>query len=548
MTAARERAWAALAAHWQDAARRRIEELFAADPQRFRRRSLALDDLLLDLSKTKIDDHAIELLADLASASGVFERLEAMFAGEAVNTTEARPALHTLLRSTSPEPLLLDGRDVKPEVAAQQARLRAFAEGVRDGAVTGSGGVPFSDVVNLGIGGSHLGPEMVVTALRPYHDGPRVHFVANADPADTADALAGLDPRRTLVLVSSKSFTTPETLANARRAWAWLAQAVGAAEAGRHFAAVTSAVDRAAAFGIPEERVFASWDWVGGRYSVWGAAGLPVMIAIGGSRFGDFQAGAAAMDAHVRQAPLVRNLPVMLALVGVWHAGVCGFPTRAVLPYDHRLRRLPAYLQQLDMESNGKAVSLDGAPLAGHSAPIVWGAVGTNAQHAFFQLLHQGTRVVPCEFLVAAEGHETDADAREQHELLVANCFAQARALMRGRRRAEAEAIMRANGVDARTAARLAPHRSFAGDRPSTTLVFRRLDPGTLGRLLALAEHRTVIEGTIWGVNPFDQWGVELGKELAEGLRGPMSRGDNASATDPSTDGLLAWRARLTAG
>ncbi|SDF82262.1 glucose-6-phosphate isomerase [Limimonas halophila] len=545
-TGARQRAWAALADHWQDLQATRIDEMFTADPRRFQGWSVALDDMLLDISKTKLDGRALDLLADLARAAGVPQRLEAMFAGETVNATENRAALHPVLRAPDQAPRHVDGRDVKAAVAAEDARVRAFAEGVRDGTIAGRDGEPITDVINIGIGGSHLGPALAVRSLRPYRDGPRVHFVANADGADVSDTLRGRDPRRTLIIVSSKSFTTTETLANARTAWAWSARALGEEGVAGHFAAVTAATDKAAAFGIPAERVFRMWDWVGGRYSVWGAVGLPAMIALGTDAFDAFRAGAAAMDAHVREAPLTRNMPVLLALVGVWHANVCGYPTRAVLPYDHRLNRLPGYLQQLDMESNGKAVSADGAALTGHSGPIVWGEVGTNAQHAFFQLLHQGTRIVPCEFLVAADGHEPDA--RDHHDLLVANCFAQARALMRGRCRAETETLLRQQGMDAHTAARLAPHRSFAGDRPSTMLLYRRLDPFTLGRIIALYEHRVVIEGTIWGVNPFDQWGVELGKELATSLHGRVAAREGAPDADPSTDGLLGWRARLADG
>ncbi|MBM3481611.1 MAG: glucose-6-phosphate isomerase, partial [Alphaproteobacteria bacterium] len=391
-------AWAALAAHRLAHRDERPDRLLADDPGRFARFSLALDDLLLDCSKTAIDDEARALLLRLAGATGVERRRDAMFAGERVNATEGRAALHVALRQRGDTPVLVDGQDVMPGIRATLARLRAYAEEVRGGS--------FTDVVNIGIGGSDLGPAMATLALAPFHDGPRLHFVSNVDGAHLADTLARLDPARTLFVVASKTFTTVETMANAASARRWVADALGEAAVPAHFAAVSTALERAAAFGIDASRVFGFWDWVGGRYSVWSAVGLPLMIAIGPARFAGFLDGAHEMDVHFREAPLDANMPVLLGIVGIWHRNACGYPTRAVLPYDQRLARLPAYLQQLDMESNGKRVDAAGAPVARATGPVVWGEPGTNGQHAFFQLLHQGTDIVPCEFLVAANGHE----------------------------------------------------------------------------------------------------------------------------------------------
>ncbi|HCE69779.1 MAG TPA: glucose-6-phosphate isomerase, partial [Ruegeria sp.] len=392
-------------------------------------------------------------------------------------------------------------------------------------------------VVNIGIGGSDLGPAMAVLALAPYHDGPRCHFVSNVDGAHIADTLRGLDPARTLVIVASKTFTTIETMTNARTARDWMQRGGGDPE--RQFAAVSTATDRTAAFGIPGDRVFGFADWVGGRYSLWGPIGLSLTIAIGPDDFDAFLRGAQEMDRHFQSAPWEKNLPVMLALTGIWHHQICGHPSRAVLPYDQRLARLPAYLQQLEMESNGKSVAMDGTALDQAAGPIVWGEPGTNGQHAFYQLIHQGKQVVPCEFMVAARGHEPDL--AHHHRLLIANCLAQSEALMRGRPLDEARAIAAARGVAGDELERQARHRVFAGNRPSTTLIYPRLTPAMLGRIIALYEHRVFVEGVILGINSFDQWGVELGKELATSL-GPVVDGtESAAAKDGSTAALVDY-------
>jgi glucose-6-phosphate isomerase len=497
-----------------------IRALFAADPQRFDRFSASFDDLLLDYSKTAITEPALGLLLDLAAQSGVAARRDAMFAGAKINATEGRAVLHSALRAT--EPVLLDGADVTTDIQATLRRLYEFAEDIRSGGV-------FTDVVNIGIGGSDLGPAMVTAALRPYHDGPLLHFVSNVDGAHLSDTLSRLNPATTLFIIASKTFTTIETMTNAASARAWIAAALGEAAVIRQFAAVSTALEKTAAFGIDPARVFGFWDWVGGRYSVWSAIGLPVIIAIGPARFAEFLAGARTMDAHFRTAPLAENLPVLLALVGIWHRDCCGFPARAILPYDQRLARLPAYLQQLDMESNGKRVKRDGTPVAHPTGPLVFGEPGTNGQHAFYQLLHQGTDIIPCEFLIAGQGHEPAM--RTHHELLIANCLAQAQALLQGRSLAQATA---------KNPPEIAPHKVFPGNRPSVTLAYRQLDPATLGRLIALYEHRIFTEAAIWDINAFDQWGVELGKELATNLLPAVQGRPATTPLDSSTAGLLA--------
>ncbi|KZM48124.1 glucose-6-phosphate isomerase [Labrenzia sp. OB1] len=515
-----------------------LRELFAADPARFETFSARFDDLLLDYSKSRIDTRAFELLIGLARAADVEGRRAAMFAGATINGTEKRAVLHTALRNRSGDPVLVDGQDVMPDVIAVLDAMADFSEAVRSGELTSSSGDAFTDVVNIGIGGSDLGPAMTTLALTPCHDGPELHYVSNVDGAHIADTLEKLDPATTLIIVASKTFTTIETMTNAQTARKWIADALGEDAVGDHFAAVSTALDKVAAFGIDETRVFGFWDWVGGRYSVWSAIGLPLMIAVGPDAFSDFLEGANALDDHFRQAPLENNLPVLMALIGVWNRDALGLSARAILPYDQRLARLPAYLQQLDMESNGKRVKLDGSPVSQETGPLVWGEPGTNGQHAFYQLLHQGTTVIPCEFLVAARGHEDDL--KHHHDLLVANCLAQSEALMQGRTLEEARALLAASGMPDSEAERLAPHKVFPGNRPSMTLVYDMLTPYALGRLVALYEHRVFVEGVIWEINSFDQWGVELGKELATALL-PMVKGDEpADSKDSSTRGLLA--------
>ncbi|MEM1350837.1 MAG: glucose-6-phosphate isomerase [Pseudomonadota bacterium] len=494
--------------------------------------SASAGDMLFDYSKTNIDAQTRAALLELFEAAGVADKRAAMFSGVAINDTEGRAVLHTALRNLDGDAVLVDGKDVIPGVRDTLARMRSFAEDIRGG--------PFTDIVNIGIGGSDLGPAMAVAALSPYHDGPRCHFVSNVDGAHIADTLRGLDAKTTLVIVASKTFTTIETMTNARTARAWMIEHGG--NPSEQFAALSTAEKMTADFGIPAARVFGFEDWVGGRYSMWGPIGLSLMIAIGPKAFGAFLRGGQAMDTHFQHAAPEENLPVMLALVGIWHAQVCGYASRAVLPYDQRLARLPDYFQQLEMESNGKSVKMDGSAVEVDTGPIVWGAAGTNGQHAFYQLLHQGTRVVPCEFMVAAEGHEPDLV--HHHKLLVANCLAQSEALMRGRSLDEARAKMEKAGFTGSELERQARHRVFAGNRPSTTLVYPKLDPFTLGQIIALYEHRVFVEGVILGINSFDQWGVELGKELATSLQPVVEGRVDTNGKDPSTAQLVQFLLR----
>ena len=506
------------------------------DEDRAREFSVRFDGMLFDYSKTRMTAKARDGLLELTEARGVAPARAAMFAGEKINETEGRAVLHTALRNLSGGPVLVDGQDVMLLVQHTLTRMKIFATEVRTGVFTGQGG-KITDVVNIGIGGSHLGPEMGTLALAAYHDGPRCHFVSNVDGADIFDTLQGLDPTTTLVIVASKSFTTIETMTNADTARAWLAR--GVKDPAAQFVALSTAADKTSQFGIPDARVFGFEDWVGGRYSVWGPIGLSMMIAIGPTRFYEFLVGAEAMDQHFCEAEPAQNMPVMLALVGLWHHQVCGHPTRAVLPYDQRLSRLAAYFQQLEMESNGKRVAMNGETLDGPSGPVVWGEPGTNGQHAFYQLIHQGTQVVPCEFLVAAEGHEPDL--ADHHRLLLANCLAQSEALMRGRSLEVARGLMADKGFQGDELERQARHRVFEGNRPSTTLIYDKLTPYRLGQIIALYEHRVFVEGVILGLNSFDQWGVELGKVLAEDLE-PVLRGEaDGAGKDGSTRALVAF-------
>ncbi|MCK0209378.1 glucose-6-phosphate isomerase [Starkeya koreensis] len=542
MSAAIEDVFKALAADRAARAQEKVADLFAADPGRFAAFSASFEDLLLDFSKCSLTEATLGLLVDLAKAAGVEEKRAAMFEGVHINVTEDRAVLHTALRDPGTTPLVVDGQDVRADVAAVLDAMSAFAEGIRSGALKGWTGKPITDVVNIGIGGSDLGPVMATIALSPYHDGPRAHYVSNVDGAHLYDTLKELDPASTLIIVASKTFTTQETMANAASARHWIVEALGEAAVANHFAAVSTALEKVAAFGIAPDRVFGFWDWVGGRYSVWSAIGLPVMIAVGEANFRRFLAGGHALDAHFSTAPLEKNLPVLLGLIGIWHRDVSGYATRAVIPYDQHLARLPAYLQQLDMESNGKHVTLDGQLVARDTGPVVWGEPGTNGQHAFFQLIHQGTSPIPVEFLIAAHGHseEEEPGLKRQHAMLIANCLAQSEALMRGRTLEEAKAQLLAAGRDEATAERIAPHRVFTGSRPSVTIAYDKLDPYTLGRLIALYEHRVFVEGAIWNINSFDQWGVELGKELANTLLPAVESGVAPESLSSSAAGLLA--------
>ena len=515
-----------------------IQDLFAADPMRFQRFSARLGRLTVDFSKTRTTRETWRHLTALARACDLELKRAAMFAGAAINATENRAVLHVALRNRSDRPIMLAGEDVMPRVRHELDRCLGFAEGVRTGTIRGATGRRFAHVVNIGIGGSDLGPAMVAQALSPCsRRGLSTHFVSNVDGAHLFDTLKGLDPARTLFVIASKTFTTVETMTNAASARAWLVATLGEAAVGHHFAAVSTNTTLVQAFGIDDGRMFRFWDWVGGRYSLWSAIGLTAMIAVGARAFTRLLQGAHRMDEHFRTAPLARNLPVILGLLGIWHRVAEGFASHAVIPYDQRLARFAAHLQQVDMESLGKRVRRDGSPVEGPTGPVIWGEPGTNGQHAFFQLLHQGTEPIPIDVMIAANAHEGPS---RHHDLLIANALAQTQALMRGRTRDEAMAQLLAKGMPRAEAEALAPHRTFPGNRPSVTLAYPRLDPAMLGQLIALYEHKVFVMSAIFDINAFDQWGVELGKELAVALE-PLVSGasTDTGGLDGSTAGLV---------
>jgi glucose-6-phosphate isomerase len=509
----------------------------ALTPERVDRLTVRLGDLSADFSKSLVPDAALPLLVQLAEERGLRAGIDAMFAGEKINLTEDRAVLHVALRNRSARPVLVDGRDVMPDVRAVLEKVRGFVTRVHDGRFLGHTGAPITDVVNIGIGGSDLGPAMVAEALEPYwHPRIRPHFVSNVDGAHLARTLKRLEPSTTLFVVASKTFTTQETIANATSARAWLTATLGEGAVAQHFVAVSTNLREVAAFGIDPENAFGFWDWVGGRYSLWSAIGLPVALAVGMDRFEELLAGAHALDEHFRSAPFAENLPVLSALIGLYHADVSGAHSFAVLPYDQSLARLPAWLQQGDMESNGKGVTRDGERITTYeTGPIVWGEPGTNGQHAFYQLIHQGTRLVPVEFLAPLRSHHHLPGGVPHHAMLLSNAIAQSEALLLGKSIDEAADELRRAGADSERLAALAPHKVFPGNRPSHLVLFDRLDPHTLGVLLAYYEHRIFVQGWLWGVNSFDQWGVELGKKLAGGILAELERGQLAEHHDPST-------------
>jgi glucose-6-phosphate isomerase len=536
--------WSALAEHHKAVAGLHLRQLFADDPERATALTATGADLLLDYSKHRITRDTVPLLAALARAAGLTERTAAMFAGEHINTSEDRAVLHTALRLPRDAELTVDGQDVVSDVHAVLGRMGEFTDAVRSGAWTGHTGERISTIVNIGIGGSDLGPVMAYEALRSYSDRSlALRFVSNIDPTDIAEATGDLDPATTLFIVSSKTFTTTETLTNARAARRWLVGGLGSEDAvAKHFVAVSTNAKEVSAFGIDEANMFGFWDWVGGRYSLDSAIGLSLMVAVGKEQFGEFLAGMHAMDEHFRTAPLEQNLPVVAGLLGVWYVNFFGTETHAVLPYSQYLNRLPAYLQQLTMESNGKSTRADGTPVVTATGEIYWGEPGTNGQHAFYQLIHQGTRLIPADFIGFAEpNHElpTDEGDSDMHDLFMANLFAQTSALAFGKTADE----IAAEG----TPADVVPHKVMPGNRPTSTILARKLTPSVLGQLIAFYEHVTFVQGTVWGIDSFDQWGVELGKVLARQL-GPALTGGPVDGLDPSTTALVAryreWRGR----
>ncbi len=532
-------AWKALEQHFKAMRSFDMRTAFREDARRFDQLSLRCGNLLLDYSKNRVTHDTLKQLMQLARESDLEAMRNAMFSGERINFTEKRAVLHTALRAPVRPPLVVEGVDVEREVAAVLSRMQRFVESIHNGNWRGHTGKPIRNVVNIGIGGSDLGPAMVCHALDHYAvESVRVHFVSNLDPAHLAGTLAQLDPETTLFIVASKTFTTLETLANANSAKAWLLAALRApAAVARHFVALSTNAQAVEAFGIDPENMFIFWDWVGGRYSLWSAIGLSIALQIGWGNFQALLAGAHAMDIHFREAPLEANMPVILGMLGIWYANFWGTDTYGVFPYDQRLRLLVPFLQQLEMESNGKNVNRANKRVNYNTGPIVWGAPGTNGQHAFFELVHQGTRLIPTDFLVAAVNPTPLAD---QHEWLLANCLAQTEALLKGKSRAVIEAELIAQGMSREDARALAPHKVFPGNRPSNTLLYQKLDPHTLGMLIALYEHKVFVQGTIWQINSFDQWGVELGKQLAPPIRAALSSVRVIGEHDGSTLGLIA--------
>ncbi len=518
-----------------------MRQMFQEDASRFETFSIRTGSLLLDYSKNRINLDTRKLLVDLAQHAGLPDAIERMFSGDKINITEQRAVLHTALRNRSDNPVLVDGRDVMPDVRRVLGSMREFADNVRSGRHTGQTGRAITDIVNIGIGGSDLGPLMACEALKPYgSENLRAHFVSNVDATHLAETLKKLDAETTLFIVSSKTFTTQETLTNARTARAWLVEQLNdEAAVARHFVAVSTNLKATAAFGI--EHVFEFWDWVGGRYSLWSAIGLPIALFVGMDRFEELLSGAHEMDMHFRTAPLEQNMPVIMGMLGIWYGNFFGTSSNAVLPYDQYLHRFPAYLQQLEMESNGKSVDRNGMPVDYDTGMVVWGEPGTNGQHAFYQLIHQGTRMIPADFLAPLESQNPVGD---HHAILLANCFAQTEALMIGKTGDEARAELAAQGMQEETLESLLPHKVFAGNRPTNTLLFNRLDPRTLGMLIALYEHKVFVQGTVWNINSFDQWGVELGKQLAGKILPELLDSSKDSHHDSSTANLIAYYRR----
>ena len=515
-----------------------LRQLFAANPQRFAQMTIDAAGLLLDYSKNRLDATTMSLLIDLARERGVEAQREAMFNGEKINLTEHRAVLHTALRAPRGTALVVDGQDIDADVQDVLQRVKAFTDKVRNGSWVGYTGKPISDVVNIGIGGSDLGPKMACLALRSYaNPNLEMHFVSNVDGHDMEATLSKVDPETTLFIVASKTFVTAETMLNANTARAWFLLEGNEQDLAKHFVAVSTNAAAIVDFGIDPENMFPFWDWVGGRYSVWSSIGLSVALAVGFEYFSDFLAGAHAMDQHFRSAPLEQNMPVVLAMVGFWNRQFLDCTSVSIAPYHQDLSRFPAYLQQLDMESNGKRVTKDGKNVDVPTGPVIWGECGTNAQHAYFQLLHQGTDVTPIDFIAALRATH---DLPGHHDALLANCFAQSEAFMTGKTGDEVRADLQAQSLAADDIEALVPHKTFPGNRPSNTIVMDQLTPATLGALIALYEHKTFVQGVLWNVNSFDQWGVELGKVLAKKIQAELTGAAQPEAHDSSTNGLIA--------
>ncbi|MBN1654681.1 MAG: glucose-6-phosphate isomerase [Deltaproteobacteria bacterium] len=544
-TLTRSTLWKRLRSHYREIKSAHMRDLFAQDPQRFERFSICYDDLLLDYSKNRITEETRDLLVALAKKARLDRQLDAMFSGEKINITEGRAVLHSALRAAPHSRVMLDDEDVIPRVHAVKNRMRELADEIRQGRWKGFTGRPIAHIVSLGIGGSDLGPMMVTEALRPYwRAGLKAHFVSNIDGTHLAETLRSVDPETTLFVVASKSFTTQETLTNARSARQWLVNALGDDKAiARHFIALSTNREAVQAFGIDPDNMLVFWDWVGGRYSLWSAIGFSVAVMVGMNNFEQLLAGARDIDEHFRTAPFEKNIPVILALLGIWYSNFFGARSHAILPYDQSMHRFAAHLQQVDMESNGKGVDRDGNRITGYTTgPIIWGEPGTKGQHAFCQMIRQGTQLIPADFLVPIETHN---ELGNHHKLLLCNFFAQTEALMRGKTEEEVRRELTRAGLETSHIERLIPHKVFEGNRPSNSLIFTRLTPRTLGRLVAIYEHRTFVQGVIWNINSFDQWGVELGKQLANAILPELEGDEPVVAHDSSTNGLINYYKRM---
>jgi Glucose-6-phosphate isomerase len=536
--------WQALCRHQKTIAASNMRDLFAQDTKRFDKFSFQLDDMLFDFSKHRINDETLPLLLQLAREAQLESWRDRMFAGEKINITENRAVLHTALRNRSNRPVLVDGVDVMPEVNAVLEQMRDFSEKVRSGAWLGYTGQRITDVINIGIGGSDLGPVMVCDALKPYASADlAVHFVSNIDGAHLMRALEKCQPETTLFIVASKTFTTQETMTNAISARTWfLNKAQDNAHVAKHFVALSTNARAVTDFGIDQANMFAFWDWVGGRYSLWSAIGLSIALYVGMDHFEALLSGAHEMDRHFQTAPLEENMPVIMALIGIWYNNFFDVATHAILPYDQGMSRFPAYLQQADMESNGKFICRDGKRIQYKTGPVIWGEAGTNGQHAFYQLIHQGTQVVPCDFLMPVHSHYAiGKHGYAHHKILLANFLAQTQALMLGKTPDEARLELQEQGLSGAELENLLPHKVFEGNRPSTSILFDKLTPNTLGKLIALYEHKIFVQGMIWDINSYDQWGVEYGKQIAQEILPLLTSDGVVTSFDSSTNGLINY-------
>ncbi len=537
-------AWQALQEHQQELAGVHMREMFDSDPHRFEQFSLRLGDILFDYSKNRVTEKTMSLLVDLARQADLAAKIEAMFSGEKINSTENRAVLHVALRNRSNRPILVDGQDVMPEVNRVLSKMRSFSDMVRSGGWKGYTNQPMTDLVNIGIGGSDLGPKMVTEALKPYgRPGLRVHFVSNVDSTDLVETLKDLNPATTLFLVASKTFTTQETMTNAHSARDWLlASANDEAAIAKHFVAMSTNTQKVAEFGIDPRNMFEFWDWVGGRYSLWSAIGLSIALYLGMDRFEELLAGAHQVDEHFRGTPFEQNMPVIMGLLGIWYNNFLGAESHAILPYDQYLLHFSAYFQQGDMESNGKRVTHQGEWVDYTTGPIIWGQPGTNGQHAFYQLIHQGTKLIPCDFLAAAQSHNP---LGEHHPILLSNFFAQTEALMKGKTPEEVRAELSQIGLARAELERLVAAKTFPGNKPTNSFLYPKLTPAVLGSLIALYEHKIFTQGVIWDINSFDQMGVELGKQLAKAILPELEGDEEISGHDSSTDGLINYYKRI---